>query len=311
MRATAFHSGAHLEEKYLLPFDPACPLCFFRGARLPALRLQSDPDVFLLECLRCKGFSASRMPTEEALRAYYGKYYKQSVFREEDEKVTFQEPQRFARHLLRAAGPLLGKQDLTILDFGGGDGNLALAIARFLVADGVSNVRIILVDYNSSLAKGSSKNISLECHESLDSAGAKDCDLVLASGILEHIPYPQKDFARLLSALRPGGLFYARTPCVAPLFRILQRLRLPGDFTFPAHVHDMGEAYWSGILRFLPMEFQCYSVIWSQPSIVETTLRRNTLRTLAAVVMKAPWHVLGNRYTWVGGWEVLIQRLAG
>jgi hypothetical protein len=92
------------------------------------------------------------------------------------------------------------------------------------------------------------------------------------------------------------------------LLRILQRIGLPVDFTYPAHVHDMGEAYWSRILRLLPPPFQHYSVVWSRPSIVETTLRKNPMRTVAAYVMKAPWRILGNRYQFVGGWEVLIRR---
>jgi hypothetical protein len=179
------------------------------------------------------------------------------------------------------------------------------------LSDRASHVDVILVDYNAGPSRTTGRGISLVCRQKLDPADARDCDLVLASGILEHIPYPQADFARLLSAVRPGGLFYARTPCVASLFRILQRLGLPVDFTYPAHVHDMGEAYWSNILSFLPAEFQHYSVIWSQPSIVETGLRKNVLRTLAAYLMKWPWRVLGSRYPFVGGWEVFIGRSSG
>src|SRR5579862_5489688 len=311
MKATAFHAGMHLEEKYLRPPEPACPLCFFSGARPAVLRLQSEPEVSLLACPNCNGFSASRLPTEEALRSYYSRYYQQGIF-EDAEKVTFDEPQRFAKHIIRRAERFLKTQNPRILDFGGGGGNLSLAIARLLLERGASHVHVVLVDYNAALAHSENPNISLECHDNLASANAnsntKDCDLILASGILEHIPYPQEDFGRLLSALRPGGLFYARTPAVAPLFRILQRAGLPLDFTFPAHVHDMGEAYWSGILHVLPPQFRDYSVIWSHPSIVETTFGKNPMRTLAAYVMKAPWRILGKRYQLVGGWEVLIQR---
>jgi len=174
-----------------------------------------------------------------------------------------------------------------------------------------AHVDIILVDYNAGRDHASRKDISLVCREKLETEDVKDCDLVLASGILEHIPHPQTDFARLLSAVRPGGLFYARTPCVASLLRILQRAGLSVDFTYPAHVHDMGEAYWSNILSFLPAEFQGYSVIWSQPSIVETTLGKNTFRTLAAHLMKLPWWIVGSRYSFVGGWEVFIGRRSG
>jgi SAM-dependent methyltransferase len=307
MRSTAFHSGMHLEERHLRPTEAKCPLCLFGGERSAVLWLQSEPNVFLLACPNCNGFSASRLPTEEALRAYYSKYYEQGIF-QDAEKVTFAEPQHFAKHLVRKAKPSLRRPDPRILDFGGGSGNLSVSIARLLLEDGASHVHVVLVDYNAALARGDSQDISVECHENLASASAKDCDLVLASSILEHIPYPQEDFTRLLSAVRPGGLFYARTPCVAALFRILQRIGLPVDFTYPAHVHDMGEAYWSSILRFLPPPFQQYSVIWSHPSLVETTLRKNAMRTVAAYVMKAPWRILGNRYQFVGGWEVLIRR---
>lgn len=307
MRATAFHSGRHLEETDLLPPESACPLCSFRGNRSAVLRLQSEPGVSLLACPNCGGFSASRLPTEEALRTYYSKYYQQGIF-QNAEKVTFDEPQRFAKHLVGKAKRFLTRPVPRILDFGGGGGNLSLSIARLLLKDGASCVNVVLVDYNAALAHSDSPDISVECHEDLASARATDCDLVLASGILEHIPYPQEHFTRLLSALRPGGLFYARTPCVASLFGILQRIGFQVDFTYPAHVHDMGEAYWSSILRLLPPPFQHYSVIWSHPSIVETTFRKNALRTVAAYVMKAPWRILGNWYQLVGGWEVLIRR---
>jgi len=310
MQSTTFHSGMHLKEEFLLPPEPECPLCSFGCERPQAFRLQSDPDVFLLACPQCGGFSASRLPTEGALRAYYSKYYEQRIFRDSD-KVTFDEPHRFARHLLQTAKPFLQGKKLRILDFGGGGGGLSLAIARRLLKEGASHVDVILVDYSAALGHTNLQDVSLECHEDLDSADAQDCDLVLASGILEHIPHPQTDFARLLRALKPGRLFYARTPCVAPLFGILQRIGLPVDFTYPAHVHDMGEAYWLNVLSFLPSEFQHYSVICSRPSIVETTLRKNPVRTVAAHMMKLPWHILRRHYPFVGGWEVLIRRPSG
>jgi SAM-dependent methyltransferase len=297
----------HLKEECLMPGGLVCPLCSYDGERSSVLRLQFDPDVFLLACPNCSGSSASRLPTEEALRAYYSRYYEAGIF-QDSSKVTFHDPQRFARHLLRRARPHLQGRNLKILDFGGGDGNLSLAIAQLLLSDRTRHIDIILVDYNAGPSLCTGRDISLICREKLDTADAKDCDLVLASGILEHIPYPQSDLARLLSAMRPGGLFYARTPFAAPLFRILQRIGLPTDFTYPAHVHDMGETYWSNILSFLPSEFQHYSVVWAQPSIVETELRKNVMRTLVAHVMKLPWWILGSRYPFVGGWEVFIKR---
>ncbi len=62
----------------------------------------------------------------------------------------------------------------------------------------------------------------------------------------------RRTLPRLQSVVRPGGLFYARIPCVASLFRILQCIDLPVDFTYPAHFHDMAKTHWSSILRLLP-----------------------------------------------------------
>jgi SAM-dependent methyltransferase len=307
MKLTVFHSGAHLDEIDLRPAESVCPLCSFSGERDAVLRLQSEPVVSLLACPNCGGCSASRLPTEEAIRTYYSKYYADGVFRDA-EKITFDEPERFAKHLFRIGKAFLKRSAPRILDFGGGDGNLSLSIARLLLEEGALHVNVTLVDYSAGLARSHSRDISLECHQNLASVEEADCDLVLASAILEHIPYPRESFIRLLSAVRPGGLFYARTPCMAALLRILQRIGLTVDFTYPAHFHDMGEDYWSNILRFLPSEFQEYSVIWSQPSIVETTLRKNPLRTVAAHVIKAPWHVFRKHYQFVGGWEVLMRR---
>src|ERR1700674_433249 len=178
MKATAFHSGTHLEETDLRPAESACPLCSSRGERPVVLRLQSEPSVSLLACPNCGGFSASRLPTEEALRTYYSKYYQQGIF-QDAEKVTFDDPRRFARHLVRKAKPFLKRPNLRILDFGGGDGNLSISIARLLVEEGASHVNVVLVDYNAALASSDSPDILLECHDNLASASATDCDLVL------------------------------------------------------------------------------------------------------------------------------------
>src|SRR6202158_5110866 len=138
MKATAFHSGIHLEETDHRSAESACPLCSFRGDRSAVLRLQSEPSVSLLACPNCDGFSASRLPTEEALRTYYSKYYQQGIF-QDAEKVTFDEPQRFAEHLVRKAKPFLGNPDLRILDFGGGGGDRFVSLARRLFTDGGSS----------------------------------------------------------------------------------------------------------------------------------------------------------------------------
>src|SRR5690606_22521368 len=78
MRVTAFHSSLHLSEDQLEEPARNCRLC---ACAAPTVRfaLQLDPTVELLQCPRCAGCSASRMPTAEALDAYYGRYYEDRV----------------------------------------------------------------------------------------------------------------------------------------------------------------------------------------------------------------------------------------
>ncbi len=131
--------------------------------------------------------------------------------------------------------------------------------------------------------------------------------MVLASAVLEHIPYPVKSLEQLLSQTHAGGIFYARTPYMVPLRRLFHALGKTVDFTFPAHIHDMGSAFWDQMLVTLKLQDQ-FEILISRPSMVETSFRQSPLRTLIAYCMKAPWFLLGNRWGLVGGWEVFIRR---
>jgi len=71
LSSTAYQVGRHCSESELLGEAGQCPFCDYKGPRKPVLRLQSDPDVFLLECPQCKGSSASRMPTLETLKDHF------------------------------------------------------------------------------------------------------------------------------------------------------------------------------------------------------------------------------------------------
>ena len=51
-------------------------------------RLQSDPDVDLFECVSCGVCSASRIPTSEALTAYYQGYYERAGAADDKEVLT-------------------------------------------------------------------------------------------------------------------------------------------------------------------------------------------------------------------------------
>jgi 2-polyprenyl-3-methyl-5-hydroxy-6-metoxy-1,4-benzoquinol methylase len=305
VRATKFHAGLHVAEEDLLPSDLSCPLCLKRDERKRVLLLQTKPDVHLLRCRRCGGYSASRLPTEETLRRYYGGYYQHL-----DTTVTCDNPRSFARHVMGYVGPFLKEPSISILDFGGGGGDLSKAIAGLFLADGSSNAQIDLVDYNSSLRRTESAGITVEPHQSLAEVKGKQFNLVLASAVLEHIAFPRPTLIDLLSSMKPGGMFYARTPTMVPILRILQFFRLPYDFTFPAHIHDLGQAFWEQIPQSVEAEAGAIRLISSRPSVVETSFSHNAVRTLAAYALKAPWYLMGSSYRLVGGWEVVIQKLS-
>jgi hypothetical protein len=133
-------------------------------------------------------------------------------------------------------------------------------------------------------------------------------DVLLASAILEHIPEVGDTFVRLVGLGAPGAVLYARTPWWVPLMRVIPNV----DMTFPAHVHDMGPAFWNRVN-------ETYGVglipVASRPSLVETTLTESPLRTVMAYALKAPSLVevavrpTGWTRAWwkfVGGWEAVF-----
>lgn len=301
--ATTFHSGAHLAEEQLEAAAAACPLCQSDTERSAALNLQKSPDVDLLSCQRCGGFSASRMPTGEALQIYYRDYYQDA-----DEKVTFDLPGRLALHIFRRAFPHPPpNRRIDVLDFGGGDGEISRLLAEKILEAGAPAVRILLVDFTAEVRPSDSPRVSLERAVNLDGIEESAFDLVVASAILEHIPHPRRDLTSLLDALRPGGVFYARTPSVVPLLRLCARFGVRWDFTFPGHLHDLGQEFWDGALGWLSLE-GAFDVMDARPSPVETTMRSHPMRTIAAHLLKMPWRLLGRSWGFVGGWEIFIRR---
>ena len=62
-----------------------------------------------------------------------------------------------------------------------------------------------------------SRGIFIKGFKSLDEiANESKYDFVLASAILEHLKNPRADMERLFEAMKPEGLFYARTPYMFP-----------------------------------------------------------------------------------------------
>jgi 2-polyprenyl-3-methyl-5-hydroxy-6-metoxy-1,4-benzoquinol methylase len=301
MDVSAFHRSAHIDEDGLLEADDACPLCGSRDRR-PLFDVQADPTVTLLACDGCGGSSVSRMPTAATRDGYYAGYYDDN-----EVGVTADDPTRLARRIAEYAfGPGAPEPSeaatVRILDFGGGNGAVSHAVAD-LAPQAIRHVDVTVVDYNPDQLLASSGRIAMQAVADLPRPAAVErFDVVIAGAVLEHLPDPMATLNTLIALLAPRGLLYIRTPYVAPLIARIRKVGIEIDFTFPAHLHDLGQPFWESLASRLPAA-ATLTVIGSRPSPVETG-RRQPARTVAAAAMKAPWRVLGRRWPYVGGWEI-------
>jgi hypothetical protein len=88
---------------------------------MPDLPLHIGKDLPGINLIPVPASCASHMPKSDVLQRYYADYYATAA-----EHHTFHEPMRFAHRVLRAMPTVTGVEPLRILDFGGGDGSLAI-----------------------------------------------------------------------------------------------------------------------------------------------------------------------------------------
>lgn len=297
MRVALYHRSAHVPEAKLSPPRTACVICGTAFANSPIATIQHSPAVFLLCCPNCHVCTASRMPKPEALNEYYANYFEHS-----SPKVTHDSPARFARHI--ASFFARPKPRPAITDFGGGDGTLAYTLAQILCESGCSSADITVVDYVQPMISDDERTTVCA---SPPNSPIPPSDIILASAVLEHIQDPLSSLRKLFAVLNPSGILYARTPAVAGFMRLAQTFGQRLDFTFPAHLHDFGQLFWENILNLLPNGSE-FEILHSAPSLVETDFRHHPWHTVAAHLAKAPWRLLGRKYTLVGGWEIVFRR---
>jgi hypothetical protein len=297
-----------MAEDRLDPLLVCCPICNANDIG-PRLHLQFNPDVNLMRCGHCAAGFASRLPTAEALREYYASYYEVPKYKDlAESRVHFSMPQRLAGHILRRTR--LQRSQVAVrrlFDFGGGDGTVATLIGQELLTNGYADrVEITLVDYNAPRPVQDDR-LSVSSVSEANDLAQENFDIGIASASLEHVPDLRGCLVCLLKALRRSGSFYVRTPYVEPLIRLARVTGLNIDFGYPAHLYDLGETFWRGILATTDLAGN-YTVQSSRPAIVESTLGSAPFRTVAAHLLKAPWWLLGNWYGLIGGWEAVIER---
>ena len=298
MRTYAGHTAKHLTNDQIYDATRRCLICYGENLRKPVFVLQRDPEIVMLDCPSCGAASASHMPTPETLAACYKHY-----FDGESEKVTFKATNR--RHLFRGiADRVTTRNHIRILDVGGGDGSLSFEICKELLGrDRIRSAEIVVVDY-AAARNSNVKEIQIEHKDHVRDARGT-FDLILVSAILEHIPDVFDTISTIKKLTTSGTVLYGRTPFALPLARVMPFL----DLGYPYHVHDMGPNYWLQFARIYDLDAE---VVSSGPSMVESDLFRDPLRTVAAHVLKTPCRVemLFHRSPWwkfVGGWEAYLR----
>jgi SAM-dependent methyltransferase len=300
MRWASYETTKHLLASDMRPADDGCPICGSTASRSGRLLIQRDPDVTLLQCGRCLGLSASHMPTRELLDSLYRSYYGHG----NEAHVIFQRPARLARHIVASMNlAAIRSGDVRIIDFGGGDGTIARHAGELITRLVKRPARIQVIDYQ--------RRTPLE-HDSVrvefirDVYEANDqCDLVIASGVFEHVPDLGSLLRQLVGRMREGGYLYARTVYALPFMRTFGV-----DMSYPAHVHDLGDAFWGNLPAWFPVPLV---LAHSRPAIVETDLRQRPLRTVLAQCLKLParlecFWTRNPSFKFYGGWEAVLQR---
>ncbi len=307
LNVTAYQKSYKLQESDLLPPDNSCRFCG-SADRKGVFELQTNPDVQLLRCKNCYAYSSSRMPSDDALASYYNRYYESGIFEKTGEQVTSDDSFRQASLLAGKIRKYVPAGDIRILDFGGGDGSISVKMALELLNYQFPHIEIIVVDLNQMEIDSPDSSITISNTQNLDSVNG-EFDIVLASAILEHLPDPNRIIQSLLKFLKTDGVFYARTPSVAKIISTFALMGIKIDFTFPGHLHDLGQKFWNGYMDKCLPDKRNYVILESRPSVSETTYRHYFFRSLVSNLLKLPWYILGSRYEMVGGWTILIKKI--
>jgi len=284
-----------------------CPVCDASTPRPVIMTANDTPRVDWLACPVCRAASLSRMPCDDYLDTLYEGYYDRDRRSPDvDDAIWRKLAHRISREIGWGGtrpGPI------RILDFGGGRGGVALAVAKQLAPRQPATVTIVDRSFQHDHQASAEQGVAVERVRSLAQVEGK-FELVIASAVLEHVPRLAPVLGDLLGKMsESGGAFYARTPYALPL-----RTLYPGyDMLFPQHVHDLGPSFWNRLMARHGIRAR---TVVSRPSIVESFIWDRPLATLAASLLKIPGRIerwirrspTDYLWRWVGGWELFVTR---
>ncbi len=307
MRVNKQLVGDELKEKDLVSHT-FCGVC--NGKLVEFADYDEDLKIKFSRCQGCGAVSYNRIASQEFLDHMYNNYDEAYDWYNPDqgESVTFAEPLRMAKHILKYIKDKSPRIDFyKIMDFGGGSGVMGYKLAELLLQNDIcKKVKVSVVDYCESTYHSENDDIVIERLFPIYEVPDRDYNVIIASAIIEHLPEPVNEMREMFGRLASDGFLYCRMPYAYPLFKLLKTFNIRFDMLYPGHIWDFSPEWYEKMIPYVARDHNI-KIILSRPSIPETTFRNHFMRALLTRILKAPWFIF-HWWPYVGGWEAIYQR---